>query len=123
MYTIGAPGSQSGLQLRLNIEQYEYMKGPNTGAGIKLHLHDQGDVALVRDQGIAVAPGTHGFVAVDLLKVKLTTNAAEQSNIAGSLLPAAVFWGHLRHSHFLCFPAERSRSQDLKDCNSLKVHL
>ena len=53
----------------MNIEQYEYMKGPNTGAGIKLHLHDQGDVALVKDQGIAVAPGTHGFVAVDLLKV------------------------------------------------------
>ena len=74
---IATSGSQSGLQLRLNIEQYEYMKGPNTGAGIKLHLHDQGDIALVKDQGIAVAPGTHGFVAVDLLKVYTSLESTE----------------------------------------------
>ena len=29
-------GSGFGLQLTLNIEQYEYIKGPNTDAGIKV---------------------------------------------------------------------------------------
>ena len=30
-------GSGFGLQLTLNIEQYEYIKGPNTDAGIKVN--------------------------------------------------------------------------------------
>ena len=30
-------GARFGLRLTLNIEQYEYMIGPNTDAGIKVH--------------------------------------------------------------------------------------
>jgi len=30
-------GSRFGLSLTLNIEQYEYMMGPNSDAGIKVH--------------------------------------------------------------------------------------
>lgn len=30
------PGSGYGLNLVLNIEEYEYMKGPNTDAGLKV---------------------------------------------------------------------------------------
>ena len=30
------PGSHNGLSLRLNIEQYEYTFGENTGAGLKV---------------------------------------------------------------------------------------
>lgn len=54
-------GSQAGLQFRLNSTVVN-MKGPNTGPGFKLHLHIQGDVALVKDHDIAVAPGSHVFV-------------------------------------------------------------
>ena len=30
------PGSRSGLSLVLNVEQYEYMRGPNNDAGVKV---------------------------------------------------------------------------------------
>ena len=30
------PGSSVGLSLVLNVEQYEYMRGPNSDAGIKV---------------------------------------------------------------------------------------
>ena len=30
------PGSSTGLSLVLNVEQYEYMRGPNSDAGIKV---------------------------------------------------------------------------------------
>ena len=33
-------GSEGGLRLHLNIEQYEYMKGPNSGAGLKMQVHN-----------------------------------------------------------------------------------
>ena len=32
------PGSSFGLSLVLNIEQYEYMSGANTDAGIKVYM-------------------------------------------------------------------------------------
>ena len=57
------------MRLQLNIEQYEYMKSPNPGAGIKLQIHNQDDVALVKDHGIAVPPGSHGFLAVKTVEV------------------------------------------------------
>ncbi len=31
-------GSSNGLSLILNIEQYEYMKGPQTDAGVKVSM-------------------------------------------------------------------------------------
>ena len=31
-------GARFGLRLTLNIEQYEYMSGPNTDAGLKVGL-------------------------------------------------------------------------------------
>ena len=40
LYTVGSPfcvsGSGSGLSLTLNIEQYEYMSGPEHEAGLKV---------------------------------------------------------------------------------------
>ena len=62
-------GSEGGLRMQLNVEQYEYMNGPNPGAGLKLQIHNQQDVPLVKDHGIAVPPGTHAFVAVKTVKV------------------------------------------------------
>ena len=50
------------------------MPRPSSGAGIKLYLHNQGDIAKVKDQGIALAPGTHGLVATDVLKVNVITS-------------------------------------------------
>ena len=55
--------------MELNIEQYEYMRGPNPGAGLKLQIHNQNDVPLVKEHGLAVPPGSHGFVAIKTIEV------------------------------------------------------
>ena len=66
IWTIGA---DKGLRLRLNIEQYEYMIGPNPGAGIKLLVHENDEVPLVRDLGVAIPPGTHAYLGVQIVEV------------------------------------------------------
>jgi hypothetical protein len=62
-------GAQGGLRLQLNIEQYEYMRGPNDGAGVKLLVHQPHDIPLVKDHGLAVPSGMHGFVALKIVEV------------------------------------------------------
>ena len=57
--------------MQLNIEQYEYMEGPNDGAGVKLLIHDSDDIALVRDHGLAVPTGTHAFVALRIIELAI----------------------------------------------------
>ena len=64
-------GSGLALSLVLNIEQYQYMKGPQDEAGIKLLLHDASEVPLVKELGFAIAPGTHTLVAVNRNVVSL----------------------------------------------------
>ena len=68
------PGADRGLRLHLNIEQYEYMHGPNPGAGIKLLVHDNQEVPLVRDLGVAIPPGTHAYVGVQITEVIICNN-------------------------------------------------
>ncbi|XP_074662873.1 uncharacterized protein LOC141915288 [Tubulanus polymorphus] len=59
-------GSENGLNLIINIEQYEYMRGPNSGAGLKLLVHDPDEFPLVKDLGQAVSPGTHAFMGLQV---------------------------------------------------------
>jgi len=63
-------GAEGGLRLLLNVEQYEYMPGPNQGAGVRIHIHDQQEVPLMKDFGLAVAPGTHSLIGMTMNKVK-----------------------------------------------------
>ena len=62
-------GARGGLRLRLNIEQYEYMPGPNSGAGLKILVHHQHEVPQLRDLGISIPPGSHSVVGVTTIKV------------------------------------------------------
>lgn len=55
--------------MRLNVEQYEYMKGPNEGAGMKILVHEQNEIPLVKDFGLAIPPGFHALVAVKVIEV------------------------------------------------------
>ncbi|ESN99980.1 hypothetical protein HELRODRAFT_83577, partial [Helobdella robusta] len=57
-------GARSGLSVMLNIEQYEYMIGPDHESGVKLLLHDPREIPQVRDLGFAVSPGSHVLVGV-----------------------------------------------------------
>ena len=62
-------GMKHGLQLVLNIEQYEYMAGPQNAVGLKLLLHHQDVMPLVQDFGYAVRAGTYTTVEVSVSKV------------------------------------------------------
>ena len=62
-------GVKDGLQLLLNIEQYQYTKGPHNAAGLKLLLHGQDEIPQVENFGDAIPAGMHVFVAVDVSKV------------------------------------------------------
>ena len=48
------------------------MRGPQNDAGLKIQLHDQGEVPSMSDQGFAVAPGTHTLVGVQRVEVILS---------------------------------------------------
>ena len=55
--------------MRINIEQYQYMRGPNSGAGLKVLVHDQDEIPLVGELGQAIPPGSHAFVGIQMLQV------------------------------------------------------
>ena len=63
-------GSRFGLSLTLNIEQYEYMLGPQSDAGVKVFLHHKNELPEVRDLGFAIPPGSHALVGVRLNEVR-----------------------------------------------------
>ncbi len=95
-------GATHGLRMVLNVEQYEYMRGPQNDAGVKVGaslslvytslpitletarvkvyvdhvlqilLHDQSEAPLISDLGFAVAPGMHTLVGVSRSEVTLT---------------------------------------------------
>ncbi len=62
-------GVKNGLELTLNVEQYQYTKGPHNAVGLKFLLHRQDEVPLVQNFGDNVPVGMYTFVAVNLLNV------------------------------------------------------
>jgi hypothetical protein len=63
---ISISGSSNGLRLTLNVEQYEYMAGPNFAAGLKVLLVGQNDVAFVEDLGDCVPTGMDAFISISI---------------------------------------------------------
>eukprot|EP00057_Strongylocentrotus_purpuratus_P016202 XP_011670676.1 PREDICTED: acid-sensing ion channel 1-like [Strongylocentrotus purpuratus] len=68
--TIRRPGTNNGLQIRLNLEQYEYYFNPfyRVSAGFQMLIYEYGSQALMEDQGFGISPGTHTFVGVDVIE-------------------------------------------------------
>ncbi|XP_076472554.1 uncharacterized protein LOC143301962 [Babylonia areolata] len=68
--SVESTGSDHGLSLALNVEQYEYMPGPHDAAGLKILLHDREDFPRVHALGQALSPGVHSFLAIKLVSVE-----------------------------------------------------
>ena len=64
-------GAESGLYLHLNVEQYEYMRGPHGTAGVKILLHDQNEIPRVAALGDAISTGSSAFVGVRSIHVSV----------------------------------------------------
>jgi hypothetical protein len=62
-------GTEHGLQLVINIEQYEYMLGEHDSAGLKILLYSNREVPMVTYLGQGVAPGTRTFVGTTVTVV------------------------------------------------------
>lgn len=62
-------GASRGLQLTLNIEEYERMMGSHVASGIHILIHNKREYPLVEQLGQAIAAGSHTFVALKLKKV------------------------------------------------------
>ncbi|XP_071950919.1 acid-sensing ion channel 4-A-like [Antedon mediterranea] len=63
-------GSNYGLSMRLKVEQEEYIHGDNTGAGIRILVHEQGQIPLVKSLGFSVSPGFESHVGMRHTKVE-----------------------------------------------------
>ncbi|XP_074652780.1 degenerin-like protein del-10 [Tubulanus polymorphus] len=60
-------GTEHGLRLVVNVEQYEYMYGPHDSAGLKVLLHDKKEVPLVYELGQGLSTATHTYIGIKLL--------------------------------------------------------
>jgi len=75
--TLTRAGVLNGLQLVVNVEQYEYMKGPHAAVGLKVLLHEQGAIPMVENFAVAVPVGMNTFIAVIIEKVTPIYNHVE----------------------------------------------
>ncbi|XP_054754151.2 acid-sensing ion channel 1C-like [Lytechinus pictus] len=66
--TVTRSGKQHGLELLLNVQQYESFLEPNgrISTGFQVHIYDYGTEPRVVDHGFGIAPGTHTHVAVEV---------------------------------------------------------
>ena len=62
-------GLQHALHMTLNIEQYEYMTGPNYGAGIRILLHDQLEGLPMKDLSTAIPSGAQAMIGGEIVLV------------------------------------------------------
>ncbi|XP_033099022.1 acid-sensing ion channel 4-A-like [Anneissia japonica] len=62
-------GSNYGLYMRINIEQDEYFFGDNTGAGLRILVHHQGQRPLVKSLGFSISPGFESHIGMRRTKV------------------------------------------------------
>ncbi len=62
--TVRNPGSRNGLYLRLNIQHDLYTFGKTTAAGIKVSLHPQSELPIVKELAFSLSPGFETSVAV-----------------------------------------------------------
>ncbi|RUS76719.1 hypothetical protein EGW08_015522 [Elysia chlorotica] len=67
---VTSAGSEYGIKLTLNVEQYEYMPGPHNAAGIKILLHNKKEFPKVAELGLAVSPGMHAYLGMQLLWIE-----------------------------------------------------
>ena len=63
-------GSDMGLQVLVNVENYEYMKGPHDATGVKILVHGPLDVPMVQDFGDSLPTGYSALVDIKTMKLR-----------------------------------------------------
>ena len=67
-------GANGGLKLLLNIEQYQYMNGFETSAGVIVLVTDPDDIThQVRYSGYSVSPGMQSALSLSYTEVHIKT--------------------------------------------------
>ena len=66
-----SPGALYGLELVLNVEQYEYFLPDINSVGFKVYLHQQGDFPYLGEhRGFTISPGMHTDVVLSTERLK-----------------------------------------------------
>ncbi|XP_078381097.1 acid-sensing ion channel 1-like isoform X2 [Oculina patagonica] len=63
-------GAKFGLNLKLNIQQYDYYGEMTSQAGLKVHIHHQQTPPMVEELGFSLSPGTSTLAAIRKEKVQ-----------------------------------------------------
>ncbi|XP_060065205.1 acid-sensing ion channel 2-like [Ylistrum balloti] len=66
---VDSPGVYSGLEVILNIEDYDGMMGPHSSGGVKVILHHETEVPMP-EYGNELPSGRHGFMDVQVSKAQ-----------------------------------------------------
>lgn len=71
-------GENNGMKLLLDAETYDYAFRSRPGEGFKIALHHHRDVAVIRQLGFNVDPGSVASVAVNPVLTTTTETARER---------------------------------------------
>ncbi|XP_033736596.1 acid-sensing ion channel 1-like [Pecten maximus] len=66
---VDSPGVDNGLELVLNVEDYDSMVGPHSSSGVKVVLHHDTEVPMP-EFGNELPTGRHGFMDVQVSKAQ-----------------------------------------------------
>lgn len=65
-----------GLNLRLYLQEHEYVPGLAEGVGFRLDIHDFGTLPFVEENGLALAPGLENFIAMKRVKLNIPNSTS-----------------------------------------------
>ena len=71
-------GENNGMTILLDAETYDYAYKTRNGEGFKVALHHHRDVAVMRQMGFNIAPGTIASVAVNPIMSETATSAKKR---------------------------------------------
>ncbi|XP_038078279.1 amiloride-sensitive sodium channel subunit beta-like isoform X2 [Patiria miniata] len=96
-------GPTYGLSMELYIQQDLYITGVETGAGVRIMVHNQTDMPFPEDKGANVAPGTESFIGI--FRVMVNRLPLPYGDCADHFVKDNIFknqFGHLEYTKTAC---------------------
>lgn len=72
-------GAKFGLNLKLNIQQFDYFRSWTSQAGLKVLIHHHDTPPTVEELGFSLAPGTSTLAAIRKEKVRVPKTSFQSS--------------------------------------------
>lgn len=79
--TVNHAGAKFGLNLKLNIQQFDYYGSWTSQAGLKVLIHHHETPPTVEELGFSLAPGTSTLAAIRKEKVRVPNTSFQSAKI------------------------------------------